>query len=81
MLGESPGGRTGGGWVDGFETFNGFRSESRSRSRVGSFDRGVRVAETGRLVPRSRRQSTVENGVEIEASNTAVTNGINGFHH
>ncbi|KAK7684983.1 hypothetical protein QCA50_011818 [Cerrena zonata] len=75
MLNESPGGRTGGGWVDGFETYGGTRSRSRSRVR------GVRVAETGRLVPRSRRQSTVENGAEVEPSNTAVTNGVNGTHH
>lgn len=31
---------------------------SRSHSRVGSLERGARVAETGRLVPRNRTQST-----------------------
>lgn len=79
MLSESPGGRTGGGWVDGFDTYNGHRSDSRSR--VSSVDRGVRVAETGRLVPRSRRpSSTVETGAEPAASNTVAPNGINGNH-
>ncbi|KAG2120442.1 uncharacterized protein F5147DRAFT_785194 [Suillus discolor] len=45
-------------------------SNNRSRSRHGSIERGARVAETGRLIPRSRRESQSISATSSDVSAT-----------
>ncbi|KAG1900397.1 uncharacterized protein F5891DRAFT_1173158 [Suillus fuscotomentosus] len=46
-------------------------SNNRSRSRHGSIERGARVAETGQLIPRSRRESQNVSATSSDVSATA----------
>lgn len=45
-------------------------SNNRSRSRHGSIERGARVAETGQLIPRSRRESQSVSATSSDVSAT-----------
>lgn len=78
FFGESPGSSA---WMIDDE----FRSPSRSRSRVGSIssvERGARIAETGRLIPRNRLDNAEGHGADMGLSqgvNEGMLNGrING---
>lgn len=48
---------------------------SRNHSRVGSVDRGARVAETGRLVPRNRVPSTTSGPGPSDLKSQTSANG------